>query len=100
MADKPTRRLLISPAAEADLAEIWAYIADDSSKAATVFVEQIEGKFRPLRDFPGIGSIRDQIASGLRALPYKNYVIYYVFTDADVTIVRVLHGARDVRALF
>ncbi len=100
MANRPARSLLITPAAEADLAEIWTYIADDSTKAATSFIEQIEAKFQPLLDFPGVGSIRDQIAPGMRALPYKNYVIYYVFTDTDVTVVRVVHGARDVRALF
>jgi toxin ParE1/3/4 len=97
MAKKPTRTLLI---AADDLAEIWAYIAEDSSKAATTFVSAIEGKFTALLEFPGIGSTRDQLAPGLRALPYKTYVIYYTATDADVTIVRVVHGARDVRALF
>lgn len=100
MAKKPTRKLLISATAADDLAEIWAYIAEDSPKAATTFITAIEAKFRPLLDFPWIGSARDQLAPGLRALPYKNYVIYYIATDSDVTIVRVVHGARDVRALF
>ena len=100
MATPHLRQLLITPVAEADLAEIWAYIAADSTKAATAFIEQIEAKFEPLLEFPGIGSARDNLAPGLRALPYKNYVIYYAFTDRDVTIMRVVHGARDVRALF
>lgn len=97
---KAHRQLQIAPIAESDLAEIWAYIAEDSPKAATAFVAQIESKFEPLLDFPGIGSVRDKIAPDLRAAPYKNYVIYYTFTDEYVTIVRVVHGARDVRALF
>ena len=100
MAAPHARRLLITPLAEADLAEIWAYIAEDSPKAATEFVEQVEAKLEPLLEFPGIGSARDKLAPGLRALPYRNYVIYYTFTDDEVTIVRVVHGARDVRALF
>jgi toxin ParE1/3/4 len=94
------RQLQISPAAEADLAEIWGYIAVDAPKAATAFVMQIEDKFTPLLEFPGIGTNRDELAPGLRALPYKTHVIYYTFTDDDVTIVRVVHGARDVCALF
>ncbi len=100
MAKTHIRQLLIAPVAESDLVEIWAYIAEDSPKAATAFVAQIESKFEPLLDFPGIGSLRDKIAPDLRAVPYKNYVIYYTFTDKHVTIVRVVHGARDVRALF
>ncbi len=100
MAKPLARQLLITPIAESDLAEIWAYIAEDSPRTATAFIEQIQGKFEPLLDFPGIGSVRDKIAPDLRAVPYKNYVIYYSFTDEHVTIVRVVHGARDVRALF
>ncbi len=100
MVNKPIRTLLISATAANDLAEIWAYIADDSPRAATAFMTAIEGKFEPLLEFPGIGSARDQLAPGLRALPYKHYVIYYTSTATDVTIVRVVHGARDVRALF
>ena len=100
MSERPLLSLRITPAAETDLAEIWAYIAEDSPTAATAFIEQIEGKFEPLLAFPGIGTPRDQLAPGLRALPTKAYVIYYVADDEAVTIVRVVHGARDVRALF
>jgi plasmid stabilization system protein ParE len=38
--------------AAADLAEIWAFIAADSPAAAHAFVQQITGKFEPLRQFP------------------------------------------------
>lgn len=100
MPERPIRQLLITPVAERDLAEIWAYIAEDSPRAATSFIEQIEAKFTPLLEFPGMGAPRDMLAAGLRAVPFKNYCIYYTFTDADVTIVRVVHGARDVRAMF
>lgn len=82
------------------MAEIWAYIAEDSPKAATAFLQYLESKFVPLLEFPGMGAPRDQIAPGLRAIPYKNYVIYYMSDDDAVTIVRVVHGARDVQALF
>lgn len=100
MPQRAPLRLLITPVAEADLAEIWAFIAEESPKAAASFIEQIEQKFAPLLEFPGMGAPRNQIAAGLRAVPYKNYVIYYVHDDVAVTIVRVVHGARDVWALF
>ena len=100
MAKAKPLQLLITPIAESDLAEIWAYIAEETPKAASAFIQQIEAKFVPLLEFPGMGSPRDQIIAGLRAVPYKNHVIYYTANDVAVTIVRVVHGARDVRALF
>ena len=45
--------LRITPIAERDLAEIWAYIADDSEKATTAFIAQLEAKFEPLLHHPG-----------------------------------------------
>jgi plasmid stabilization system protein ParE len=35
-----------------------------------------------------------------RALPYRRYVIYYHIEPDAVVIVRVLHAARDARAIF
>jgi toxin ParE1/3/4 len=43
---------------------------------------------------------RNQLAPGLRALPYGDYVIYYMAKPDELVIVRVLHGARDARAIF
>jgi toxin ParE1/3/4 len=53
-----------------------------------------------LRQFPEIGTTREQLAPGLRALPYRDYVIYYLAQPDELVIVRVLHGARDARAIF
>jgi toxin ParE1/3/4 len=48
---------------------------------------------------PEIGPRRDRLAKGLRAHFHRDYVLYYRFTDSEVIIVRVVHGARDVQAL-
>jgi toxin ParE1/3/4 len=47
-----------------------------------------------------MGPAREQLAAGLRALPYRDYVIYYLAEPDELVIVRVLHGARDARAIF
>jgi plasmid stabilization system protein ParE len=52
-----------------------------------------------LREYPELGASRDQVARGLRALTYRDYVIYYMAGE-ELVIVRVLHGARDARAIF
>jgi len=59
--------------AETDLAEIWAFIAQDSPRAASTFV---------------------------RAIVHRTYAIYYHATDTEIVIVRVIHGARDAAAAF
>ena len=82
------------------MAEIWAFIAQDSEPAADAFVHQLNRKFEPLREFPEMGAARDQLAPGLRALPFRDYVIYYLAEPDALVIVRVLHGARDARAIF
>jgi plasmid stabilization system protein ParE len=39
-----------------------------------------------------------------RAIPsgsgFRNWLIFYVETDMEILLVRVLHGARDIPALF
>jgi toxin ParE1/3/4 len=82
------------------LAEIWAYIAEDSPERASAFVNQIAARFEPLLHHPELGPSREELAPGLRAHFHGNYVIYYTFTDTEVIIVHVVHGARDAIALF
>jgi toxin ParE1/3/4 len=49
---------------------------------------------------PLSGRARDELARGLRSVPYSRYVIFYRPIKDGVEIVRVLHGARDLgRAL-
>ena len=48
---------------------------------------------------PSSGAPRDQLGRGLRMLFHQAYAIYYLAGAAEVVIVRVLHGARDVAAL-
>jgi toxin ParE1/3/4 len=63
------------------------------------FLAALEAKLQPLLQAPSIGSPRDQIAQGLRAVFHVPYAIYYLLSDQELIIVRVLHGARDVTAI-
>ena len=62
-------------------------------------MRQIEARFSALLSQPQIGPRRDHLSEGLRAHFHRDYVLYYRFTDTEVIIVRVVHGARDVSAL-
>jgi toxin ParE1/3/4 len=53
----------------------------------------------PLRHFPNAAPLRENFARGLRVSFSGNFAIYYLHDEQQLTIVRVLHGARDAAAL-
>ena len=83
-----------------DLIAIWRHIALDNPAAATAQLIEIERKFLLLSFFPKIGRKRDDIREGLRMFPCDAYVILYRETAGSVEIVRVVHGARDLRKAY
>ena len=89
-------RVVWSAATEKDLEEIGLYIAHDNVDRALSFMDELESKAESLRLSPYKGVDRSQLRSGLRLLLHGNYNIYYVPGNDVVTIVRVLHGARDI----
>jgi toxin ParE1/3/4 len=88
------------PRAKSDLVEIWDYIADDSEVRADAFVEAIDQKLSASARRPNMGRLRDELANGLRSFPVGRYVIFYRPISEGIEIVRVLHGARDLGAIF
>ena len=88
------------PLAETDILEIWDYIADDSLTAADRWVDHLDEQFRVLATQPMMGRARDELAPGVRSFPFGRYVVFYVPLDEGIDVVRVLHGARDIDAVF
>ena len=88
------------PLAETDILEIWDYIADDSLTAADRWVDQLDEQFRVLATQPMMGRARNELAPGVRSFPCGRYVVFYVPLDDGIDVVRVLHGARDIDAVF
>jgi toxin ParE1/3/4 len=92
-------RIVVRPRASVDLAEIWAFIAEDSIKHADKFAALIDDHFRALARRPHIGRSRPELAPDLRSFPVGQYVIFYLPLPKGVEIVRVLHGARDIESI-
>jgi toxin ParE1/3/4 len=57
-------------------------------------------KFVLLPGQPLLGRLRPELALNLRSFPVDNHVIFYRPIDAGIEVARVLHGARDIDALF
>ncbi len=93
-------KFTVSPSAEADLDEIWSYIAEDNEEAAGKFIRDLVAKFQLLASNKEIGKRQDGFVVEVRLFPFKNYHIYYFSSDDDVEIYRVLHGRRNIEELF
>jgi toxin ParE1/3/4 len=93
-------RLVVSPLAQADIDEIWDYIARDSVRNANRFVDQIERRFGLLADNPRLGVLRDDLRPGLRRFAHGRYLIYYRPIRGGIEVIRVVHAARRQEALF
>ena len=92
--------ILLRPRAKADLGEIWDYIADDSESRADVVIDSIEQKLNLLAEQPSMGRMREILSAGLRSFPVGRYVIFYRPLEDGIDVVRVLHGTRDLEAVF
>ena len=93
-------KVRVTAPARDDLDEIWDYIAHDNPVAATRMVYRIRDRFEMLGRQPLLGEACEDLQPGLRSFPVRPYVIYYSVLHDEVSIVRVLHGARDVEQLF
>jgi toxin ParE1/3/4 len=92
--------VLKSPRAQIDLAEIWDFIAEDCEGKADSFIDTLDDKFNLLAHNPFIGRARNELAENLRSLSVGRYVIFYLVRAEGIEVVRVLHGARDLDAIF
>ena len=93
-------RLTFSAIARADLIEIGDYIARDNHARALTFVEEIERKCRTLPNLPLAHPLLPRHeAKGIRRAVHGAYLVFYRADPQAVTVLRVLHGARDYEAL-
>jgi toxin ParE1/3/4 len=88
------------PLAVADILDIWDHIAEDSLDQADRWVDKLDEKLRLLAIQPLVGRARHELAADLRSFPFGRYVIFYAPVDDGIDVVRVLHSARDVDAVF
>jgi toxin ParE1/3/4 len=51
-------------------------------------------------NFPQLGRSYGEIREGLRGIPLNGYIILYQITDDTLEILRVVHGSRNLNALF
>lgn len=90
------RRLRLAPEARGDIRGIRVYGLERwGVRQANAYRALLQDRLETLRLNPLIGSARDAIYPGLRALPVERHVIYYRVAGDAVEVVRILHERVD-----
>ena len=92
--------VVLSELAEADLTDIWVFIANDNAEAANRLLDQLHEKCQFLANSPKAGRRRDELDPSIRSLAVGSYVIFYRESANGIEVARVLHGRRDIPSLF
>jgi len=87
-----------TPKAHEDLNEIRQYIEKDDPEAAIDVVLNIINRAEQLREFPESGPLMQEKRwknDRMRTLTIGRYLVFYRIDDDWISVIRVLHAARD-----
>jgi plasmid stabilization system protein ParE len=89
-----------SLAAERDVQGIEEFIARDAPLRAVAFVDRLIESVAALAQTPRLGrAVPEFERSDLREVIFRGYRIVYLLDDEEITVLRVVHGARDLASL-
>jgi len=94
-------RVVFSPEAQEQLAELFRYIAEAASPdIAAQYTEAIVSYCESLRTFPLRGTKRDDVRPGLRITNYKKRAVIAFDVNAEVvSIIGVFYGGQDYESI-
>lgn len=95
--------VIMTPAAEEDLRDIFTYIATElfEPQTAQKLCDRIQNEILGLDAMPERHAVYQKEPweeRGLRSMPIGNFVVYYIVRKSDMTvhIMRILYGGRDI----
>ncbi len=93
------------PLALKDLKDIADYIFETlkAPKAAVDLIDVLDNSILDLQQFPYSCKLYQPIQSletEYRMLPEKNYLVFYVVTEHDVEIHRIIYAKKDLERIF
>ena len=101
-------RLVYRAAARRDVADIAAYIEDESQSraAADGFIGKLMDYCEHIAKLPfAMGRVRSDLGRGFRSVTFGRYVIFFEYGENDdsreyMFVTNVVHGSRDMDAYF
>ncbi len=94
------RKLVFAPSARNEIVAIATDIRNENPAAAERWILALEETCKSIATFPRMGRQRDDILPGVFLFPYKKHLIFYDTHDDSVTILHVVHGARNLPDFF
>ena len=95
-------RVQRSASAKSDLKQIGRYIAKESQSRdlAFAFLDRIAAVCDTYATQPQAGELCPDLGEDIRRFTVGNYVVFYTPLRDGITILRVLHGSRDIPAVW
>jgi toxin ParE1/3/4 len=90
--------LVYLPSADEDLLDIYLTIARDHEPTADRFIDQMRSAIRRLSAYPRSAPARPELGEGIRSLVVGSYLVLHRVDFEQVSVVRVIHAARDIGA--
>jgi toxin ParE1/3/4 len=100
------RSIWVSPRALQDVADLAVYLGRTNATAASNFLDAFDRLCDVISQSPEIGSpvrFANSRLDGLRVLrlsAFPNHLVFYLPGGESIQVVRVLHGSRDLDAIF
>ena len=93
-------KVVLTDEALADLEAIIDFIGADNPQRARSFAAELLGKARDLATMPSAFPLVPRYSNrGIRQRKHGRYLIFYRVEQDRVTIIHILHSARDYEAL-
>lgn len=93
-------RLIFTEPAALDVDDIVSFIATDDPRAAEAVLKSISAAASRLLDFPALGHAGRRPGTREYSLSGLPYILVYEVSPQDITVLAVLHAARNIsRAL-
>ncbi len=91
-----TRQLILLPAAEADLSDIWDYTTERwSLKQARTYASGMTDLLLLLCDQPEIAPLFGKLTPPVRVYRYRSHLVIFIADDSTVEVIRDVHGRSN-----
>ena len=93
-------RVVRRPQAVIDIIDVWDHISDDRVGNADRWLDRLEENLKLWATQPEIGRLRDELATGLRSMPFGRYLVFFMPLADGIDVIRVIHASRDIDSAY
>ena len=95
------KRVVRTPAAKQDLLDIWGYYARvGSSDVADAILRELDLAVKGIPINTLLSRDRSELMAGLRSVLVRPHIVFFLASNEELKIMRILHGRRDFPAIF